>query len=33
MIETLAILGGLVLTVTLVWGLVSYMRRHPINKP
>ena len=33
MIETLAVLGGLVLTVAAVGGVVWYMRRHPINRP
>jgi hypothetical protein len=33
MIEALAVLGGLVLTVAAVCAMVWYMRRHPISRP
>ena len=32
MIEALVPLGGLLVTAAVVWGVVRYMRRHPINR-
>ena len=31
-LEVVAVLGGLVLSVAAIWGLVWYMRAHPIDR-